>query len=413
MERTYLCIDLKSFYASVEAVERGLDPFIDNLVVSDLGRGKGGICLAITPAMKKHGIKNRCRIFEIPKHIEYTVAKPRMKLYMKYSADIYGIYLKYIAKEDIYVYSIDECFFDVTSYLKLYNKTPKEMAQFLIDAVYKETKICAMAGIGTNLFLAKVALDITAKHSKDNIGMLDIPKFQRTLWHHRPITDIWNIGKGIAKRLEKYGIYDLYGVAHTNEEILYKEFGTNAKYIIEHAKGEESCTIFDIKNYIPQNNSVSNSQILEENYSYNDAFLILKEMVETLVFEIVEKKLLTNSISLYIGYSDNKDKSVGGTVQIEKFTDSLRTITEFFSDYYKKIFKANKEIRKINISLNNLTKDVGITFDMFYNKKEHELTKTLINIKNKFGKNTVFKAINLDAKSTLRFRNKMVGGHHG
>ena len=272
-KKIYLCIDLKSFYASVESVERGLDPFSDNLVVADPSRGRGGICLSITPAMKKLGIKNRCRIFEIPKNVEYVTALPRMRKYMEYSADIYSVYLKYISKEDIHVYSIDECFFDVTSYLKLYNKTPKQMAQMLMDAVYKETGIASAAGVGTNLFLAKVGLDIAAKHSKDAIGCLDENLFKKYIWHHRPITDIWNIGPGIARRLEKYGVYDLYGVAHMPEDILYKEFGVNAEFLIDHSKGEEPCTIADIKNYKPKTTSISNSQILFEDYDTENALL--------------------------------------------------------------------------------------------------------------------------------------------
>ena len=295
-----------------------------------------------------------------------------MKLYMKYSADIYTVYLKYIAKEDIYVYSIDECFFDVTSYLKLYNKTPKEMAEMMINAVYKEIGICATAGVGTNLFLAKVALDITAKHSKDNIGILDKKKFEESLWHHRPITDIWNIGHGIAKRLEKYGIYDLYGVAHTDEALLYKEFGVNAEYLIDHSKGEESCTISDIHEYVPQSSSISNGQILFEDYSYDDAVLVLKEMVEVLVMEIVEKNLLTNSISLSIGYSKNVIKSSGGSVKLLSFTDSLTEISEAFIGFYHKIVKKNYPIRKINVGLNNLTPEEYTTLDFFSNDKERE-----------------------------------------
>ena len=197
-EKTYLCIDLKSFYASCECVVRGLDPFKTNLVVADGSRGRGAICLAISPAMKALGIKNRCRVFEIPDNVDYIIAKPRMKRYMEYSANIYSIYLKYVAKEDILVYSVDECFFDVTAYLSLYNKTPREMAKMLIDAVYGETGIRATAGVGTNMFLAKVALDVTAKHADDFIGYLDEAEFRRVIWHHRPITDIWNVGRGIA-----------------------------------------------------------------------------------------------------------------------------------------------------------------------------------------------------------------------
>jgi len=417
MEKVYLCIDLKSFYASVECVERNLDPFSTDLVVSDPARGRGAICLAVSPAMKKRGIKSRCRIFEIPGNISYIIAKPRMKLYMKYSAEIYGIYLRYIAKEDIYVYSIDECFFDVSSYLKLYNKSPKAMAEMLIDAVYKETGICATAGVGTNLFLAKVALDITAKHSKDNIGILDKEKFEKSIWHYKPITDIWNIGKGIAKRLEKFGIYDLYGVAHIDEKLLYKEFGVNAEYLIDHARGEESCTISDIHNYVPQSTSVSNGQILFEDYSYDDALLVLKEMVEVLVMEIVEKNFFTNSISLYVGYSRGVTKSTGGTVKLNGFTDSLSCILDAFIDYYSKTVKKEYPIRKINVGLNNLLPEEYGSNDLFSDYKkifqERERLKVLVDIKKKFGKNAVLRANSLKKKATAKSRNIMVGGHNG
>ena len=233
MEKVYLCIDLKCFCASVECVARGLDPFETDLVVADPSRGNGAICLAISPSLKAKGVKNRCRIFEIPKNIDYITALPRMKLYIKYSADIYGIYLKYVSAEDIVVYSIDECFLDVTSYLKMYKLTAKELAKKIIDDVYDTLNICATVGIGTNLFLAKVALDITAKHTSDHMGYLDEEEFKKQIWHHKPITDIWNIGRGIAKRLEKYNCYDLYDVAHMDEKVLYKEFGVNAEFLIK------------------------------------------------------------------------------------------------------------------------------------------------------------------------------------
>lgn len=417
MEKAYLCIDLKSFYASVEAVERGLDPFKENLVVADSSRGNGAICLAITPAMKQLGIKNRCRIFEIPKNVNYIAAKPRMKLYMKYSADIYGVYLRYIAKEDICVYSVDECFFDVTAYLKLYGKTPVEMARMMIDAVYKETGICASAGVGTNLFLAKVALDITAKHSKDSIGVLDERRFKETVWYHRPIDDVWNIGAGIAKRLKKYGIYDLHGVAMADEKMLYGEFGINAEFLIDHARGVEPCTIEEIHNYTPKSNSLSNGQILFENYSYSDALIILKEMIEPLVMEMVEKNLVTNSISLRIGYSKDVIKSTGGTMKLDNHTDSLKKITEAFVYYYKKTTNKENPIRKITIGLNNLIKEEYRVLDFFSDfkeeEKERERLKVLIDIKNKFGKNAVLKAVSLNEKATAKERNKMVGGHNG
>lgn len=280
-EKIYACIDLKSFYASVEAVKRKLDPFETNLVVADPTRGRGAICLAVTPAMKALGIKNRCRLFEIPESVSYITAKPRMK---------------HLSKEDIHVYSIDECFMDFTPYLSTYEKSPKDMAVMLMDAVYQETGICATAGVGTNLFLAKVALDITAKHSPDHIGFLDEEDFKKTIWHHRPITDIWNIGNGIAKRLMHYGIQDLYGAAHIDEKILYKEFGVNAEFLIDHAHGREPCTIQDIHAYEAKDHSVTQSQILFENYSYDNALLVLKEMVDSLTLELRGRHLHVHRI---------------------------------------------------------------------------------------------------------------------
>ena len=279
-ERIYCCIDLKSFFASVECVERGLDPFTTNLVVADPSRGDKSICLAITPAMKALGIRNRCRVYEIPKNVEYITAKPRMKLYMKKSAEVYSVFLQFISKEDIHVYSIDEVFIDLTDYTKIYEKTAQQLAKMLIDRVFSTTGLCATVGIGTNLFLAKIALDITAKSSSDNMGVLDQEQFKRTLWHHRPITDFWNIGKGTAKRLAEYGIFDLYGVSTASEKLLYRLFGVNAELLIDHANGIEPCTIKDIQSYKTKHRSLSNSQILFCDYNYQDAFIIVKEMVE-------------------------------------------------------------------------------------------------------------------------------------
>ena len=239
-DRMYLCIDLKSFFASVECAERGLDTMTTRLVVADPSRGRGAICLAVSPALKELGVRNRCRIYEIPPGIDYITALPRMKLYMEYAARIYSVYLRYISPEDIHVYSIDECFLDITSYRRLYDMNERDLAKMLTDAVYRETGgICATVGIGTNLFLAKVALDITAKHAPDRIGYLDEAEFRRTVWYHQPLTDIWNVGRGIAKRLEKMGIFDLRGVAECEEAKLYREFGVNAEYLIDHAHGRE------------------------------------------------------------------------------------------------------------------------------------------------------------------------------
>ena len=417
--KVYCCIDLKSFFASVEAVDRGLDPFTTNLVVADSTRGKGSICLAITPAMKALGIKNRCRIFEIPEHVKYISAMPRMKRYMEVSSQIYGTYLKFISPDDIHVYSIDECFIDITSYVSLYGKTPKEIANMLMDEVMKETGICATAGIGTNMFLAKVALDITAKKAPDHIGYLDEELFKNEIWNHKPITDIWNIGKGIASRLAKYGVYDLKGVTGMSEQTLYREFGVNAEYLIDHAWGRESCTIEDIHNYKSKSNSISNGQILFEDYNYDDALIILKEMVDVLVLELIDKHIVTNNISLAIGYSKDVCRPTGGSRKLDKYTSSYKKIVAEFEKLYRETTVQNYPIRKINVGLNNVVDEDGVGFqlDLFSDveaeNKERKLQEAMLSIKHKFGKNAVLKGISYTEKATARKRNKLIGGHNG
>lgn len=416
-DRVYLCIDLKSFYASVESVERGLDPFTTNLVVADPSRGDGAICLAITPAMKALGIKNRCRIFEIPKSVAYVTALPRMKLYMQYSAKIYGVYLRYISPEDIHIYSVDECFFDVTSYVSLYEKSPKEITKMLTDAVFEETGICATAGIGTNMFLAKVALDVTAKHSPDHIGYLDEETFKAQLWHHKPITDIWNVGRGIAARLKKHGIEDMYGVAHADEKMLYREFGVNAEYLIDHSKGIEPCTIAEIHGYESKSNSLSNSQILFEDYNFDDALLVVKEMVDLMCLDLAEKNLVTDSISLRVGYSKDTVPPSGGTRKLNSFTDSPSKLMKAFIDYYEEKVRKNAPIRKIEIGMGHLVTQDYIETDLFEDfvtdEKERKKQEAIIEIRNRFGKNAILKGMNLQGKATTRKRNKLIGGHNG
>lgn len=416
-EKIYLCIDLKSFFASVESVARGLDPFKTNLVVADPSRGNGAICLAITPAMKALGIRNRCRVFEIPKNVEYITAVPRMKTYMKVSADIYSVYLRYVSPDDIHVYSIDECFIDATDYLQMYQKTPREFALMLMNEVFRETGISASAGIGTNLFLCKIALDITAKKVPDRIGFLDENEFKRTIWHHRPITDIWNIGRGIAARLEKLGVYDLYSVTKLPRECLYKEFGVNAEYLIDHAYGRESCTIEDIHNYHSKTTSLSNSQILFEDYKAEDALTVLKEMVDALTLKIVENRVVAESVSLSIGYSKDAARSTGGTRKLEQSTNSYKKIIAVFEELFNSTTKMSLPIRKIGISFNNLKDESFASFSLFDNvkaeEKEKRLQETRVMLKNKFGKNALLKGISYTEKGTARERNKLVGGHKG
>lgn len=414
--KIYLCIDLKSFYASVECVERGLDPFKINLVVADPTRGGGAITLAATPAIKKLGVPSRGRIYEIPKNIEYITAPPRMTLYMQYSATIYSIFLKFISSEDIHVYSIDESFLDITTYMSLYNTTPKQLAKMILDEIYDQTGITATVGIGTNLFLAKVALDITAKHAKDCMGYLDEALFKQLIWHHQPITDIWMIGPGTANRLAMLGIKDLYGVAHYNEKILYKLFGINAEYLIDHSWGREPTEISDIKAYKPSSNSISNSQILFEDYNYKDAYLIMKEMVESNVLQLTEKHLVTNHISLYVGYSKNCIKPSRGSRKITNTTNSYRILLEEFKLLYKKIINPNYPIRQIGISFGNVKDEIYEQFDLFADQedieKEKRVQEALVHIRNKYGKNAVLKGMNFYEKATQRKRNGLVGGHN-
>lgn len=414
--KIYLCIDLKSFYASVECVERGLDPFKINLVVADPTRGGGAITLAATPAIKKLGVPSRGRIYEIPKNIEYITAPPRMTLYMQYSATIYSIFLKFISSEDIHVYSIDESFLDITTYMNLYNTTPKQLAKMILDEIYDQTGITATVGIGTNLFLAKVALDITAKHAKDCMGYLDEDLFKQLIWHHQPITDIWMIGPGTANRLAMLGIEDLYGVAHYNEKILYKLFGINAEYLIDHAWGREPTEISDIKAYRPSSNSISNSQILFEDYNYKDAYLIMKEMVESNVLQLTEKHLVTNHISLYVGYSKNCIKPSRGSRKITNTTNSYRILLEEFKLLYRKIINPNYPIRQIGISFGNVKDEIYEQFDLFADQedieKEKRVQEALVHIRNKYGKNAVLKGMNFYEKATQRKCNGLVGGHN-
>lgn len=417
MDRWYLCIDLKCFYASVECVERGLDPFKTNLVVADPSRGNGAICLAISPRMKELGIHNRCRIFEIPKGVNYITALPRMKHYIKTSADIYSIYLKYISPDDILVYSIDECFMDVTSYLDLYKKDVKELAKMIIDDVYKTTGICATAGIGPNLFLTKVALDVVAKHAPDFIGYLDLETFKKTIWYHEPITDIWNIGPGIAKRLTKYHAYNLHDVTLIDEKILYKEFGVNAEFLIDHANGIEPVTIEEIHNYKSKSHSVSNSQILFEDYKYEDALLVMKEMIDLNVLDLVDKGLVTNQIYVGVGYSKEGWKMAGGSMKLPGYTNSYKKLKEYCLSIFVNSVDKTKLIRRISIGFGNVISEEYSSIDLFTNVEEeageHRLQEAILSIKKKYGKNSVLKGMDLEEKATTRARNKLVGGHNG
>ena len=304
-QRCYMVIDMKSFFASVECAERGLDAMKTKLIVADPTRTKSTICLAVSPALKKLGVKNRCRLYEVPTNIKYIIAPPRMNKYIQYASNIYSIYLKYMSKEDIHVYSIDECILDVTDYLKIYKMRAIDFAKLLMKEIFDNLHIPSSAGIGTNMYLAKIALDITAKKSPDRIGYLTEEKFKKELWNHRPITDFWGISKGIATRLSKMAIYDMEGIAKYPEEYLYKEFGINAEILIDHSKGIETCLMSDIKAYKTKSKSISSSQILPCGYSFDDAKIILQEMITEGCYRLEREKYVTNLINVFVMYDDD------------------------------------------------------------------------------------------------------------
>lgn len=415
-DTVYLCIDLKSFYASVECVERGLDPMTTKLVVADPERTEKTICLAISPAMKKLGIKNRCRVFEIPKNVDYIMAEPRMQKYIDVSADIYAIYLKYIAKEDIHVYSIDEVFLDCTNYLNMYQMTAKELAFTIIQDVYQTTGITATCGIGTNLYLAKVALDVSAKHVKGNIAYLDEDIYRGTLWSHRPLTDFWRVGAGTAKRLQRYGIYTMKDIALAKEETLYNLLGVDAELLIDHAWGRESVTIADIKQYKPKHNSLTSGQVLGCEASFEEGLLIVKEMADLLCLDLVDKGLVTESISLYVGYENRLEREPArGTITTPIATSSARMILPYVEQLYRRIVSVSGGVRRANLSFNNVVDEVYQQYDLFCNpaelERERNMQKAMIDIKKRFGKNAILKGMNLEEGATTMERNRQIGGH--
>ena len=493
MNKVYMCIDLKSFYASVECVERNLDPLDTNLVVADKSRTEKTICLAVSPSLKEYGLKGRARLFEVvgivrklnserrknnnyrkftgksyinselknnkSLELDYIVAPPRMKLYMKYSTEIYNIYLKYLSKDDIFVYSIDEVFCDITNYLKMYKMTPKELVSMIIKDVYENTGITATAGIGTNMYLAKVAMDITAKHMAPNeigvrISELDEISYRKKLWNHTPLTDFWRVGKGYAKKLEDNNMYTMGDVALmsiNDENLLYKLFGVNAELLIDHSWGYESTTMEDIKNYKPENNSISNGQVLHCPYDYKKARLIVNEMIDSLSLELTEKEKSTNCIVLVIGYdADNNNDNIEivkdyygrnvpkpshGHINMDYSTSSTKLLTKKCLELYDKIINKNLLVRRINVCACNVIdekeaqKEISFNqLDLFSNndkimkekveekqsvEDEMKLQKTILDLKNKYGKNVILKAMSLEEGSTIKERNEQVGGHKG
>lgn len=416
MGKTYMVIDLKSFYASVECVERKLDPMTTKLVVADPERSEKTICLAITPAMKALGIKNRCRVFEIPKAIDYIIAVPRMQLYIEYAAMIYEIYLKYVSKDDIHVYSIDEAFLDITDYLSMYNLSARELGINIMQDVLKTTGITATCGIGSNMYLAKVALDISAKHVDDHIGILDEQSYMDTLWRHKPLTDFWRIGPGIAARLQKYGISTMQEIAECNEDLMYRIFGVDAELIIDHAWGRETTTIEDIKNYKPDSTSISSGQVLARGYSVEEGRLIVKEMADLMCLDLVEKGLVTKSITMYLSYESRLEmESSRGSLQMNYMSSSSKVILPYIEKLYDSIVNEAGIIRRINISFNNLTDELYLQYDLFTDpvvaERERSIQKAVIDIKHKYGKNAILKGMNLEKSGTTIERNEQIGGH--
>lgn len=502
--RTYISIDLKSFYASVECMERDLEPLTTNLVVADNSRTEKTICLAVSPSLKSYGVKGRPRLFEVIQKVkeinalrlnkapgrnfsgasydytklktspnlsvDYIVAPPRMSCYIEYSTQIYDIYLKYIAPEDIHVYSIDEVFIDVTNYLSTYNLSARQLCRKILLDVLNTTGITATAGIGTNLYLAKIAMDILAKHIPiDEAGVqiaeLDEISYRKLLWSYRPLTDFWRVGKGYAKKLEERGLYTMGDIArcsmgkpneYYNEDLLYKLFGKNAELLIDHAWGWEPCTIKDIKAYKPSTKSIGSGQVLQSPYTFDKGKLIVWEMVDLLVLDLVDKRLVTNQIVLTVGYDreslDNPKikelyygevttdaygraipKSANGTINLTEYTSSTKIIIDAVMELFDQIVDKNLLIRRVNISVNRVIDEKSIENEKKYKQlnlftdygegakkkeeeeaefiKERKLQETILNIKKKYGKNAVIKGVNLEEGATTLSRNKQIGGH--
>ena len=417
--KQYLCIDLKSFYASVECVERGLDPMTTDLVVADPERTEKTICLAVSPSLKARGVPGRARVFEIPKSFTYIMAPPRMAKYIEYSANIYAIYLRYFSKDDIHVYSIDEAFMDVTNYLPLYKCTARELGERIRTEILDEIGIPATCGIGPNLYLAKLALDITAKHSKDFFGELDEASFRETLWDHKPLTDFWRIGKGTARRLDKLGIRTMGELAlFPDQELLYKTFGIDAEILIDHAWGIEPVTIADIKAYKPQSHSITNAQVLGCAYAFEDAKLVAKEMADASCLDMVARGVQAESVTLYVRYSKDAYGVAGGaraTARFPETTNSHKIVIEHVVELFDTEVDRDQPIHYIMLNFNGITEDESQQMSLFVDEEEAQRERTrqeaILAIKRKFGRNSLMKGIDLLPQATQRERNKQIGGH--
>lgn len=467
--RTYLAIDLKSFYASVECVERGLDPLTANLVVADPDRTEKTICLAVSPSLKALGVKNRCRVFEIPQDIPFITARPRMRLYMEYSARIYGIYLRYAAPEDIHVYSIDEVFLDITGYLAASGLSPREMAQKILLDVFNSTGITATAGIGTNLYLAKVAMDIVAKRLPPDergarIAQLDELGYRRALWDHRPLTDFWRVGRGYARKLEAYGLYTMGDIARCSlappgtwhsQELLFRLFGVNAELLIDHAWGWENCTLRDIKAYRPDTHSLGSGQVLPRPYPVEQARVVAREMADQLALDLLEQGRVTDQIALTVGYDrtsldtprgraacrgpvvrDGHGRAVPehahGTQHLPAPTASARAILEAATELFDRIVQPGLLVRRLSLTACRVLPEGEAgpggaeQLDLFSDPeeqvrrrseeeagqaRERRRQEAVLEIRRKYGKNAILKGLNFQEGATGQTRNRQIGGH--
>lgn len=422
-KKVYFVIDLKSFFASVECVERGLDPMTTDLIVADMERTDRTICLAVSPSLKAKGVKNRCRVFEIPKNLDYIVAVPRMQKYVEYAAEIYGVYLDYISPDDMHVYSIDEVFIDATPYLRRMGFTPREFAKFLMEEVASRIGVRATCGIGTNMYLAKIALDITAKSSGDFIGYLDRETYINTLWDHRPLTDFWRIGPGTARKLARIGIDTMGGIARADTELLYRMFGVDAELLIDHAWGIEPTRICDIKNYTSKSRSLSSGQVLMRDYSFDEALIVMKEMTDGMCLNLTNKKLLAKSFTIAVGYSNQYALPMArGMAHLRVPSNLARDAIPSVVSTFREVVDPSIPIRRMFINANDVRPDSsGHQLSLFElgddgadsgeSDKNRRIQETVNEIKSRFGKNAMLKGIDFEDAATARDRNNQIGGH--
>ncbi len=428
--RCVMCIDLKSFYASVECADRGLDPFQTNLVVADPDRSTNTICLAITPAMKALGVKNRCRVREIPAGIDYLIAVPRMRRYMEASGQILAAYLELVSAEDVHVYSIDECFIEAGPYLRLYRTDARTFAKKLMAKAFEATGVTATAGIGENMFTAKLALDVCAKHAPDGIGELDAESFRRDMWFHRPLTDVWGIGPGTARRLERFGVYDLAGICALSPKVLRREFGKNAEYLIDHAWGLEACTVAQARGYRPRGHSKTNGQVLMRDYDASEVETLLREMVLSSALELVADGMCAAVAGVSVGYSASNFPhqaweavgpcgagalGAGGSAKLPKPTSDPQALTEAVLAIYRARVEPGLKVRRVNVTLGGLVPADEVQPTLFDDDaaegKRAAVAQAMADVRRRFGANACLKATSLREEANAMERNNQVGGH--